>query len=143
MPPEPSCGPRSTAWEGTSSGTTFTGWSGRSALCCSCWPCSSSLRGSSSYAATKSAWRTRRNGPCPAPWTSLSPEGNVRGRCSTSREHDHLLLEELGSRALNAHTLHGVPAAPSTDHHPQVPLPPAHGDHLPQGQLTWVVLWKA
>ena len=84
MPPEPSSGPRSTAWEGTSSVTTFTGWSGRSASCSSCWPCSSSLRGSSSYAVTNSAWRTRRNGPCPAHWTSLTREGNVQGRAITT-----------------------------------------------------------
>jgi hypothetical protein len=95
MPPEPSSGPRSTAWEGTSSVTTFTGWSGRSALCSSCWPCSSSLRGSSSCAATKSAWRTRRNGPCPAHWTSLSREGNIQGnpaapnqQCEATGKHD-------------------------------------------------------
>ena len=46
MPPGASSGPPSTAWGGTSSATTFTGWSGRSASCCSCWPCSSSWWGS-------------------------------------------------------------------------------------------------
>jgi len=32
----------------------------------------------------------------------------------------------------NAHTFHGVPAAPAPDHHPQVSLPPADRDHRPQ-----------
>ena len=34
--------------------------------------------------------------------------------------------------ALNADTFHRVPAAPASDHHPQVPFPPADGDHRPQ-----------
>ena len=38
-------------------------------------------------------------------------------------------LEKLESCSLNAHTLHGVPATPPTDHHPQLSLPPADGHH--------------
>ena len=43
------------------------------------------------------------------------------------------LLERLGSCALNSDTLHGVPAAPPTDHHPQLPLPPSDRDDRPHG----------
>lgn len=45
------------------------------------------------------------------------------------------LLETLRSDALNAHTLHRVPATPSSDHHPQLPPPPTDCDHLPPGAL--------
>lgn len=40
--------------------------------------------------------------------------------------------EELRPCALNAHTLHGIPAPAPTDHHPQLPLLPADGHNPPQ-----------
>src|SRR6266536_4320151 len=33
----------------------------------------------------------------------------------------------------NAHTLHGVPAAPPTDHHQQLTFSPSDRDHRPHG----------
>src|SRR5437763_7302984 len=43
------------------------------------------------------------------------------------------ILEELRSGALNTDTLHGIPATPAPDHHPQLPFPPADGDDRPPG----------
>ncbi len=61
-------------------------------------------------------WKRARGLSCSPKWLMLSKRGLAT--------HTH---------PFNAHTLHAVPVAPATDHHPELPLPPSDRDHWPHG----------
>src|SRR5947209_12461106 len=66
-------------------------------------------------------------------WNKCPLRFHLRRRPARDRKvRSDSLLEECDAGALNAYALHWVPARPSPDHHPQLPLPPAHGDHSPK-----------
>jgi hypothetical protein len=68
-------------------------------------------------------------------WGNLRTTPNLddTSQQSSGEQAIRSLLEERIASVLNADTLHGIPATPSTDHGPQLPLPPADRDHWPQG----------